>query len=204
MALIDGFLIGLATVIFWGPVFFTLLNGTLQYGMKAGVIASVGIVSSDLVAVILCYFASPLVLHSVSQFWLTLAGTFILLGMGIKYIIKPIQIVHSNIELKGNYYTSLFIKGFIINFTSPFTFAYWMATVSYGRLTYIGDVTLLFYITAVLSGIFLIDILKVFLSGQIKRLLKPVYLKRISLICGIVLIGFSIRFGWHMVTMLAD
>lgn len=198
MAIWEGFLIGLATVIFWGPVFFTLLNATLQYGFKAGVIASVGIVFSDLIAVLLCYLASPLVLHGVSQFWLTLVGAVILLVMGIKYIVKPIQIKHAPLHLPKRNVSSIFFKGFIINFSSPFTFAYWIGTVAYGKLNYSEEWEMVVFITAILAGIFFIDLLKVFLSGQIKRLLKAAYLKKISIVCGIVLIGFSVRFFWYL------
>ena len=46
MAFLKGYGIGLAMVIFIGPVFFTLLKTTLKYGMTGGMLAAAGIITS--------------------------------------------------------------------------------------------------------------------------------------------------------------
>src|SRR5688572_6913955 len=99
MSFIEGFLFGLGTVIFFGPVFFTLLNATLQYGHRGGLTATAGIVTSDLICALVCTLATPFVNHPTTQFWLAVSGTLVLTGMGIKYLIKPIQYQSMQLDL---------------------------------------------------------------------------------------------------------
>ncbi|MBQ0740572.1 LysE family transporter, partial [Aquimarina celericrescens] len=56
MYLLEGYAIGLGMIIFIGPVFFLLLHSSIQYGSKAGVAVALGIIFSDIVCVMLCYF----------------------------------------------------------------------------------------------------------------------------------------------------
>lgn len=201
MLFIEGFIVGLATIIFWGPVFFTLLNGTLQFGARAGLIVTFGIIISDLICVLICSLATPLVANKTSQFWLTIAGCLILLGMGIKYIIKPIQNSQEHIKLNHKKQAGFFSKGFIVNFTSPFTFVYWLGVVAYGNANNLKTEYLIIFIGAVLLGILTIDILKVILSKHIKKLVQLKTLKIISIACGIILIIFGIRLIWYLYTI---
>lgn len=192
MFFIEGFIWGLGTIIFFGPVFFTILNGTLQYGQKAGLIVSVGIIISDLVCALLCSLATPLVTHPTTTFWLTIAGALVLLGMGLKYIISPIQYKEMELQMNSNQYLGFFTKGFIVNISSPFTFVYWLGAEANGANTYHETWKVILYIAGILAGIFLIDVLKVILSKQIRKLLQPKTLKIISACTGIILIGFGI------------
>lgn len=198
MSFIEGFLIGLATVIFFGPVFFTILNGTLQFGTKAGMMVTIGIIVSDLACVLICSLATPFVTSKESQFWLTVVGGVILLVMGIKYLIKPIQYSAKELKLNSKHYAGFFTKGFLVNFTSPFTFAYWLGAIAYGNGAYSSTVSILIFVFAILLGIFTIDVLKVILAKYLKKLVQPKALKIISIACGIVLIGFAIRMGWYI------
>jgi len=192
MFFIEGFIIGLGTVIFFGPVFFTILNATLQYGQKGGWVVSIGIVVSDLVCALLCSLATPLVTHPSTTFWLTIAGTLVLFGMGIKYILSPVKYKEMELQLDTNKYLGFFTKGFIVNISSPFTFVYWLGAQANGVAKYTQTYKVVLYIAGILLAIFLIDILKVILSKQIRKILQPKTLKIISACTGIILIGFGI------------
>ena len=198
MSFLEGFLLGLATVIFFGPVFFTLLNGTLQYGQRAGFMVTFGIITSDIACVLLCLLAAPLVTHATSQFWMTVVGSFILFGMGIKYLFVPIKYTAAEIKLNTKHYLGFYTKGFIVNFTSPFTFGYWLGSATYAEGRFPQTNHLVIFISAILLGILSIDIIKVILAKQLKRLVQPKALKIISVGCGIILIGFGIRLIWYL------
>ncbi|MBI3234781.1 MAG: LysE family transporter [Bacteroidetes bacterium] len=92
MAFLEGFLMGLGTIIFMGPVFFTLLQTTLQRGVKDGLSVALGIIASDILIVTLFYigfidyFRQPNV-----QFWFAIIGSVILLGLGLSRIFSTIQ-----------------------------------------------------------------------------------------------------------------
>lgn len=199
MSFIEGFLFGLGTVIFFGPVFFTILNATLIYGYKGGLIATVGIVTSDLVCALVCTLATPFVNHPTTQFWLAISGIVVLSVMGIKYLIKPIQYQKMEMNLDPKQSFGFFSKGFIINITSPFTCAYWLGVEAYGIKSYPGTMEFIIFVGSVLLAIFLIDVLKVILSKQLHKLLKPKKLKLISIGTGIVLLGFTVRLIFYAI-----
>jgi threonine/homoserine/homoserine lactone efflux protein len=159
---------------------------------------TLGIITSDLACVLICSLAAPLVSSSVVQLSLTAIGTIILLVMGIKYLVKPIQYTSQTLQLQPNQYLGFFSKGFLVNFTSPFTFAYWLGAVAYGNGNYTRTFSIILFITAILAGIFTIDVLKVLLAKYLQKIIQPKTLKIISIACGIVLIGFAIRMAWYL------
>lgn len=193
MSFIDGFLLGLGTVIFFGPVFFTILNATLQYGYRGGMIATLGIVTSDIIVALVCTLATPFVNHPTTQFWLAISGCLVLAAMGIKYLIKPIKYQKIEMDINPKQFFGFFSKGFIVNITSPFTCIYWLGVESYGIKTYPETGEFIFFVSSVILAIFLIDVLKVFLSKQLHRLLQPKALRIISTATGIVLLGFTVN-----------
>jgi threonine/homoserine/homoserine lactone efflux protein len=80
MSFLEGFLTGVGTIIFLGPVFFTLLQITLDRGLKAGFSVAIGILSSDILIVFLFYFgARELFQDDEIQFWLA-TGWFAVLA----------------------------------------------------------------------------------------------------------------------------
>ena len=54
MVYLEGFLLGLGTALFIGPVFFYLLKITLEQGFQYGFIVALGIILSDIVCVAIC------------------------------------------------------------------------------------------------------------------------------------------------------
>ena len=92
MSLVQGLLFGLAMMFFIGPVFFYLLQISLEHGTKSGMAAAIGIVTSDATVIVLCYFwASKLFENGTKQneFWLAIIGGVILVIFGLGYIFKP-------------------------------------------------------------------------------------------------------------------
>jgi threonine/homoserine/homoserine lactone efflux protein len=199
MALIEGFLFGLGTVIFFGPVFFTLLNATLQYGYKGGLTVTAGIVTSDLICALVSTLATPFVDHPTTKFWLAVAGSIVLIVMGIKYLVKPIQYQQVELNLRPKQFFGFFSKGFIVNITSPFTCVYWLGVEAYGIKEYPSTNPFIIYVGSVILAIFLIDVLKVALSKQLYKLLQPKTLRKISIVTGIVLLGFTVRLIFYAV-----
>ncbi len=200
MALLEGFLIGLATIVFFGAVFFTLLNATLQFGFKSGIWVTLGVFVSDIIALILCFVgAGPYLSSNQAKFWLALVGGTAILLMGAKYLIKPIKIMNEQVEFKSTHYINLFIKGFAVNFLNPFTFMYWIGVVGYSESNYVKHFDVYGFMAACILGIFVIDIFKVIMAKQIKNFLKPRLLANISKISGIILILIGLRLLWTTV-----
>lgn len=193
MYLLEGYAIGLGMIIFIGPVFFLLLNSSIQYGSKAGVAVALGIVFSDIVCVGLCYFGlSSFIIEPQHQFWIGSIGSILLFGIGISYVLKKARpTILFSIEPKR--LSGFFLKGFGINFFNPFVFVVWIGVYNYGKYAYPEDRVLLVFISAVLAGILTTDLLKVFLSKKVKRFISAQRLSLVFKITGGVLIVFSLR-----------
>ena len=193
-----GFLIGLSFVIFLGPVFFYLLKSSLEKGFLAGLFVALGIIIGDLICIIICSFgAIPFFNNTANQFWLGVVGSIILVGMGLKFLIRPETKKPKNPELpqklsKANY-LAYFSQGFLINFVNPFVFVVWIGIIGYAETEYGYSTSMFVFLGATLVGIFSTDITKVYFAQKIKRFLTPLFLKRLYQFFGIALIIFGIR-----------
>lgn len=193
MSFIEGFLIGLAMVIFVGPVFFLLLNSSFQYGMKAGISVALGIIVSDIICVMLCYYGvSKFMTASNNQFWIGVIGSSILFGLGINYLFKKPRFANK-LLINSKKWSTFFIKGFSVNFFNPFVFVVWIGVFKYGSQKYFETLELYMFLSAVLMGILTTDLLKVFLSNKLKRFISVNRLKVFFRITGAVLLIFSFR-----------
>ena len=198
MAVLEGFGIGLAMVVFIGPVFFTLLKSALNYGFAAGMMVALGIFVSDVVCVGLCAFgAIPFFKNETNQFYLAVAGSLILFGLGLKYLLKPNVNVDSDVKLDFGRYTAYFTKGFMVNFVNPFVFLVWVSIIGLAQGKYGSGTDLWLFLSASLFGILTTDTLKVVFAGKIKKLIQPQILKKAYQVIGLILIGFGFRLVWY-------
>ncbi len=180
-------------VIFVGPVFFLLLNGSFQYGTKAGIAVALGILVSDIVCVALCYYGLSSFLNvEDNKFWIGVTGSLIIFVLGINYLIKKAKIT-TEVSINTRGLQTFFIKGFSVNFFNPFVFAVWIGVFQYGKSKYPEQGLLLAFLVAVLFGILTTDLLKVFLSRKLKKFISPRRLAIFLKVTGSILILLSIR-----------
>ena len=197
MALFTGFLLGLGTLLFIGPVFFYLLKSTLESGFKAGVSVALGIILGDMLCLwIALYGTTEFIAKPTFVFWASIIGGALLLVMGLKYVLKP----NLNTTVKGRLQKSSLlvygINGFLINFVNPFVFAVWFGFVSYTQALY-DDSTALFSLAVTIAVIFSTDVLKALFAERISHLIEPQKLKNVFRVIGILMICFSIRLLIH-------
>ncbi len=193
MSFLEGYGIGLGMIIFIGPVFFLLLNSSLQYGKKAGLAVALGIIFSDFICVGLCYYGfSSFISIEKNEFLIGGIGSIIIFGLGISYLLKKI-IIDTNVTINSRSLKVFFLKGFSVNFFNPFVFAVWIGVYNYGKHKYSSTESLLVFIFAVLMGIFTTDVLKVFLSEKLKKFISPKRLILFFRITGILLIVLAFR-----------
>lgn len=182
-------------VVFLGPVFFTLLESTLQSGFRSGFAVAVGIFISDLVAVLLLGFgAAGFFENPQNQFALALAGAAILIGLGIRYIVKPAVGASSfRFQVRGTNYFTFFLKGFLVNFINPFVFLIWLGIIGFASAEYGTGSSLAVFLGSALLGILTTDTLKAALAQYIKTLLQPKFMTFAYRIIGVILLGFGVR-----------
>lgn len=197
MAFLEGFATGLAFIVFLGPVFFTLLRSSLEHGFRSGFSVALGIFTSDVVCVILLYGlgVTALITDPQNQFYISLGGSAILIGLGIKYMISPVKEVaaQKNISTKRGHYLNFFIRGFLVNFVNPFVFIVWMGVISLAGSRYAVGEGILWYLSGTLFSILCTDTAKAAFASFVKSLLKPVWLGWAYRIIGAVLLVFGVR-----------
>src|SRR5690606_2046297 len=138
MVLWNGILFGLLLTIFIGPVFFALIQTSIERGFYAGVFMAIGIALSDTIYVSISYFGiSQLVSTESVNLWLGLAGGFIMIGFGVASLLKPVRAPEfQGVKVQGKIrLLRETFKGFLLNGINPSVFLFWigiatMATVN--------------------------------------------------------------------------
>ena len=162
-----------------------------------------GIFISDVVCVGLCIFGATRFFENPdNQIWLAIGGMAILLGLGLKYIIKPSIDVDKMVKLSAGDYSKHFAKGFLVNFVNPFVFLVWIGVIGFAQAEYGKSEDLYGFLTASLFGILTTDSLKVVFAHRVKRLLQPKILTRLYRVIGGLLIIFAGRLAWYLTDIL--
>lgn len=205
MAILQGYLIGLSFAIFLGPVFFTLLQSTLQRGRLSGMMVALGILTSDMIGVFVCLLAigvltsdalASLGIHitqadiesSGNRFYIGLAGSVILCTLGFSYLLKP-NIKSTKVDVSFIGLLGAFTKGFLVNFVNPFVFAVWTTVITNAATKFGYGNDLYLYISGSFLGILTTDMLKVLLADKLKPLLNPQILLIVFRVIGLLLVA---------------
>lgn len=194
----QGVAFGLALAAMAGPIFFALLQTGIEEGFRAGMKVGVGIWTSDLLYITLCFLGLSYVIELVEwdnfNYYVGTIGGCILLAVGIGGLIsKPIQFENGKAVSKSSSSFSLWLKGFMINTVNPFTVVFWMGTMTSAVLKdelVTSDVFIFF--GAILATVILTDCLKIYLAKWIRSRMNDKYLLWIRRGGGIVFIVFGI------------
>ena len=169
----QGFLI---SILLFGPAFFKLIHTSIQEGFKKGVLLASGVFFSDLLVVGLCIFGVADFMQSAPfQKIYSVCGAIVLLLMGIKSFRHPykafLQSYSSRVPASKNVF-----KGFWLNLINPFTFILWFNVMGSISLKYADEPQyknlLTVNLVTILLVLFLMDVLKVFLSHLIGKKLN--------------------------------
>lgn len=199
MYILEGFAIGLATLFIIGPVVFILINATIQNGYKSGIGVSIGIFLSDaMYATIISFFGiNTLLDNPFLNNYLGIIGFIILFGFGLAYTFKKKKMEFDNNSSNITHFQN-FIKGFSINFFNPFVLGFWVLIAKHGFDTYQGNGS--YFLLALVLGILIIDLVKVFLAKKLIPLLNSKKIFLIYKISGIFMILFSFRILYSYLT----
>ena len=196
MIIINALIFGAIVAVLIGPVFFTLIQTSLEKGLDKAILVAVGITLSDIIYILLAHLGvSQFLDNSGYKEWIGVFGGIVLIIFGIVNFIKPaksIQPSSADIEVKG-FFRYIF-KGLAINGISPFVLVFWLgamsaATAEYG---YTGSDLLLFF-GLIVAIVFITDVTKAYLANRLRKFLTIKFLKRLNIAVGITLILFGIR-----------
>lgn len=202
-AIVSGLTLGFVLSLLVGPVFFLLIDTSIKKGFKRAVWLATGVLLSDAFYIVITYFSSTAMgLMNNYQLEIGWAGGILLIAFGIVTILKKPHIKSSELDLAehGSSLWKEVLKGFIMNFLNPFVLIFWLGvsgSVSAGKsFTYMH--TVIFFI-AVLSTVFLTDVLKAWTASKLRAFLKPNLLIWVNRVSGTGLFLFGVRMIYKMV-----
>jgi threonine/homoserine/homoserine lactone efflux protein len=195
---LQGVLLGLTFAVLLGPAFFAIIQTSIHRGFRFGVLLAVGIFFSDLVALLLCYFGASQILGSDPRqnIFFSIVGGIILVIFGTYTFTRRVYVQNPD-DVKtfdkgpSRFYVYI-IKGFFLNALNPGMWFLWITiVVSISANFGVNNVSILSFLSATLMTIFVTDIIKCYVSNQIKRFTNPGVMTWMNRIVGIILIGFG-------------
>lgn len=197
MVVVNGVLFGLLLSVLIGPVFFTVIQTSIERGFEKAVMVAMGIFFSDLSFIFLAYLGvSQVIQKSGYDAWMGYAGGIILVLFGIFSLFKSRRKAEKA-AVEQRSFAGLFrymLKGFLINGISPFVLLFWIGAMSLATLEYRYDGQMLVaFFGIILLVVFLTDIVKAYLALKLKNLITPRLFRTINIVVGIAMIIFGLR-----------
>ena len=196
--ILEGILFGLGTIIFIGPVLFTLLNASIQHGFSGGLSVALGIIASDIIAATLCLLGLYKIFEKyISEFSLGIAGIIVLSALSIRFFFFPPADAEKKAKKSIKNLLEGFTYGFLVNFVNPFVFAVWLGTIAYATEKYGAESTSDFVISMIAS-IFFIDTTRAYFAVYLNKWLDPKHLKILFRVFAVILVAFVFRIIYHL------
>lgn len=195
-AIWNGFLYGLLLSVLIGPVFFALIQNSIEKGFKAGIFMAVGIALSDSVYIFITYFGlSQFTENPTFNMWLGGIGGLIMLGFGLVYILKPVPVKGAKKahEDSSKWFQQI-LKGFFLNGINPFVLFFWLGIMTKISIDYqfSQNQTFLFFVILI-ATVITTDVLKSYFAMKLSVIITPRFMKIMNRVVGIALIIFSLR-----------
>jgi threonine/homoserine/homoserine lactone efflux protein len=203
-AIWNGFIMGLGLSFSFGPVFFMLIQTSIDKGWKESLIFDAGVLLSDFIiiaaAMLIIFtlgvdvdFSNPRI-----QFWSAIIGAIILIVFGLILLLnpkkesRPIEVSELKSVAKLNH-TGLFFKGLGINFLNPSVFLIWFGSVPAVAGSFGGNMRLILaFFSSTMISYFIIDLGKIYAAKKLKRFLTPKAITNFHRISGALFIAIAV------------
>ena len=202
----NGLLFGLLLALLIGPVFFALIQTSIEKGFAAGASMAAGIALSDAMYVVIASVGvAALAENQDFQVWLGISGGLIMLLFGLFNLFKKVAFQENAPEESGSgSLITQFIKGFMLNGINPFVLLFWIGIASMAALNYSYSLPQeVFFFSAIVLTVFLLDLVKSFVAHKLRNLLSYRFMVWMNRVVGIVLILFSFRLFYFALESLA-
>lgn len=205
--LLGGVGLGLMLSLMLGPVFFVLLETSVQKGIKSAFLLDLGVLISDILYISVAYIFVNQVANlqeSENSNYLKIIGGCVFVVFGIVTLRKKVSIpskkdLKSTENLKTTNKFSTVLKGFFLNAVNPGVLFYWLTIIGTLRdKTVINGFsengTVVLYLFVILVTFFGIDVFKIIGAEKLKNVLTPSWMQIINRFLGIILIVFGVLF----------
>lgn len=196
--ILNGIVSGIVLALLIGPVFFAIVQTSIERGFWNGALVATGASLSDIVYITISYLGLTHIVETESfRQYLAYGGGVVLLLFGLYYLlIKRKQLLQFDPEkMQSRSWFRLVGKGFIINGLSPMVLFFWIATVSVAttQLGYTSTRQVVTFFTAVVATVFSTDLLKAKLADKLRQLVTVRSIRIMNIVLGVLLIIFAGR-----------
>ena len=187
-SLVHGIGFGFTLSLMIGPVFFGLLQTSITYGFRSGLLYALGVLVSDILLIVFALtIASTLDFHPNITYFIKIIGSLCLCALGTYYFLAKVKEANSQVLIEKSR-KSFLIKGFGLNLLTPTVFFFWIATCGFVTATY--DTSLLYigyFFVGCLTTLYFFDMIKSLLAIKIRTILNAQMIQNIQRVLGIIL-----------------
>jgi threonine/homoserine/homoserine lactone efflux protein len=195
---LNGIISGIVLAFLIGPVFFTILQTSIEKGFWSGVFVAIGVSVSDALYILVAYLGLIQFMEAESfRLYLAYGGGIVLLLFGLYYLfVKSKKLSQYDPGKAGTRsWFRLAAKGFIINGLSPMVLFFWIATVGVAttRLGYTTTNEATVFFSSIVGTVFTTDVIKAKLADKLRILVTPGFIRVMNIVLGVVLVLFAGR-----------
>ncbi len=193
-AISEGLLLGLVLSVLTGPIFFTILQVSIERGAPAGTAVVAGQWFSDYIYIALTFWGASYMQNLDAddhfkmqlELYLGTAGSIFLAILGLVLIFSTAKT--ANGELRQQSLAGFFVQGFLINTLTPFPILFWISLMgsAVGRGMSMSACIVLGL--AVMLMVMLTDLVKVYTARYIRKFLTQKMIVRVRKAAGIALL----------------
>jgi L-lysine exporter family protein LysE/ArgO len=192
-------ILGLSLSAPMGPINAAQLDKGIRFGFFHAWLVGVGGMVADGIFMLLIYFGvSQFIDAPVIKLSLWVFGFFVLTYTGIEGILKSGSITKTSHQNPHETKGKAFRTGFFMAISNPLSILFWLGI--YGSMLAQASGSyeagqLFLYSMGIFLGITLWDLTMAGVATGARKLVSPVVLRVISIISGLILMGFGIYFG---------
>ena len=196
--ILNGIISGLVLAMLIGPVFFTILQTSIEQGFWSGVFVAIGVSMSDALYIAVSYLGLIQLIQADNfRHYLTYGGGAVLMLFGLYYLfVKSRKLRHFDPEkVHARSWFRLAGKGFVINGLSPMVLFFWLATVGVAttQLHYTSRDEVFAFFASIVCTVFVTDVVKAKLADKLRVVITPGFVRKMNIVLGIVLVVFAGR-----------
>ncbi len=191
---LEGMGMGLLLSLMIGPVFFALIQTSIENGFRHAFFMALGIIFSDAIYVLIAYFGVTVIVgNPLFKTGMGYLGGLILIGLGLaSWRSKGIDgRIQKSVPSKK---TSGFFKGFGLNGINPFVLLFWVSVAGIVNMkANYGPWDKLIYYLSLLMTVFSLDLVKSYMARQLRGYITPPLMKKMNRTMAILLLVFGFR-----------
>ena len=177
-----------------GPAFFVLIETSIEKGFRAATVFDLGVIFSDIIFILIAYFSSYQLLENINnQPGLYVFGGTLLSLYGASNFIKKTTTQVTAIKQNQSNYTSLFVKGFLLNIINIGVLVFWLGLVIVVTPNLGGNyIRVIVFFSTLIVSYFLTDLIKILLAKKMKSYLKQDNIIKAKKFLGILIFVFGL------------